>query len=99
MCIVMHTTRGIRKAEAVYDFTKRSEVKLSPNLGRKFLVSDSELRNLTPNPSLSATRNMFACFLGRGEEWCEFLVVSSMLLVFLLHKKIRVLLRISYFGE
>ena len=47
---------GIRKAEAVYDFAKQGEAKLSPSPGRKFLVSDSELRNLTPNPSPSAVK-------------------------------------------
>ena len=47
---------GIRKAQAVYDFVKRSETKLSPSPGRKLLTSDSEFRDLTPNPSLSAKR-------------------------------------------
>ena len=61
---------GIRKAQAVYDFTKRSEVKLSPSPGRKFLVSDSELRNLTPNPSLSAVRKHL-CFRYEEREQCE----------------------------
>ena len=47
-CISHHG--GIRKAEAVYDFTKCNEVKLSPSSGWKFLTSVSEFRNLTPNP-------------------------------------------------
>ncbi len=57
---------GIRKAQAVYDFAERSGAKLSPSPGREFLASDSELRNSTPNPSLSASRKYLYFYKRKG---------------------------------
>ena len=67
---------GIRKAQAVYDFAKCNGAKLSPSPGRKFLTSDSEFRNLTPNPSPSAVKN--TCIFTRrgGAKRIEFRFAS-----------------------
>ena len=43
-CISHHG--GIRKAEAVYDFTKCNEVKLSPSSGWKFLTSGATAKRV-----------------------------------------------------